>query len=369
MATSVEVAIPDGLTINQVSGVLVGDWDATAGTLRVNFLEPIQSQTSFAISGEARVARDGQIAIPLVRLPAAERETGGVAVEVVGAGEIGAREPRGLEPADPSDLGEALAGRDSPSMVAFRFRPQPGNAPRSLAVNVARYTPQAVLVANVEEARYDALVDEEGKTLIRARYAVRNNQRAFLAMTLPSGATLWSAAVAGRPLRPGLSPSGALLLPLLKGRAGAETSTFAVEVTYVNRGGAWPEKGRAALALPAVDLPIARTGVALHHSPRYRVALEPGSFRVETDNGPFSEALRNNAAPAPPAPPSPISEPSVDERIVQFSRDTAGRAIAGPLPVSIPFPEIGPSLFLTAELIAELQAPSLEFSFKRESRW
>ena len=59
----------------------------------------------------------------------------------------------------------------------------------------------------------------------------------------------------------------------------------------------------------------------------------------------------------------------LDERIVQFSRDAGGRTIAGPIPVSIPFPELGPSLFLTAELIAELQAPSLEFSFKRESRW
>ena len=57
-----------------------------------------------------------------IRLPAAERETGGVAVEVLGAGEISGREPRGLDPADPSELGEPLRGRESPSMVAFRYR-------------------------------------------------------------------------------------------------------------------------------------------------------------------------------------------------------------------------------------------------------
>ena len=103
-----------------------------------------------------------------------------------------------------------VAGRESPSMVAFRFRPQQGTEPRSLSVTVARYTPQAVLIANVEEARYDALVDEEGKALVRARYAVRNNQRAFLGVTLPAGATLWSAAVADRPLRPGVAAGGSL---------------------------------------------------------------------------------------------------------------------------------------------------------------
>ncbi|MCA1559483.1 MAG: hypothetical protein LC753_11235 [Acidobacteria bacterium] len=217
LASTVDVAIADGLVVNQVSGPLVADWDFRPGTLRVNFLEPVGVQTSFSISGEARVPRDGSVSVPLIRLPAAERETGGVAVEVLGAGEISGREPRGLDAADPSDLGEMLTGRESPSMMAFRFRPQEGRAARSLAVMVARYTPQAVLIANVEEARYDALMTEEGKALVRARYAVRNNQRAFLAVTLPAGATLWSASVAGRPLRPGVSTSGRCSSVLKKG--------------------------------------------------------------------------------------------------------------------------------------------------------
>jgi len=375
IATSVEAAIPDGLTVNQVSGALVADWDVRANLLRVNFLEPVTAQTSFAISGEARVARDGSIAIPLVRLPAAERETGGVAVEVLGAGEIAGREPRGLEAADPSDLGEALAGRDSPSMLAFRFRAQPGRDPRSLAVTVARYAAQSVLVANVEEARFDALLVEEGKTLVRARYAVRNNQRAFLALTLPEGATLWSAAVAGRTLRPGIAASGALLLPLQKGRAGGDTPPFAVELTYVQRAAEWEEKGRTTLVLPAIDLPIGRTGIAVHYSPRYRLTAEPGPFRVESDTGPFTAALRGQPAsviPVAKSTPAPVPPPEAGA-VVDFSqplpKSTAGRSMSGPLPVDIPFPEFGPSVFLVSELTAELQAPSLEFTYKRESRW
>ena len=71
-----------------------------------------------------------------------------------------------------------------------------------------------MLVANVEEARYEALAAEDGKLLVRARYAVRNNQRAFLAVTLPPQSVLWSALLAGRPVRPGLSADGGYLLPL-----------------------------------------------------------------------------------------------------------------------------------------------------------
>ena len=148
-----------------------------------------------------------------------------------------------------------------------------------------------MLVANVEEARYDALVGEDGKLLVRARYAVRNNQRAFLALTLPPQSVLWSALLAGRPVRPGLSAEGAYLLPLQKGRTGENAPTFAVELVYLQRATAWNDKGDARVELPAVDLPVSRTGLLVHHSPRFEVEPKPGAFRLEADPGPWSAAL------------------------------------------------------------------------------
>ena len=373
-ASSLDVAIADGLVINQVAGALVADWDFRPGTLRVNFLEPVGTQTSFNVSGETRLARDGTVPVPLVRLPGAERETGGVAVEVLGAGEIGAREARGLDAADPSDLGDPVSGRESPSMVAFRFRPQEGSAARTLALTVARYTPQAVLIANVEEARYDVLAGEEGKTLVRARYGVRNNQRGFLDVRLPQGATLWSASVAGRAVRPGVSPAGSLLLPLQKGRAGEEAPAFVAELTYIQQGAAWSDSGRAIVSLPSIDLPISRTGVVVHYSPRFSVKPEPGAFRVETDSGPFTAVLRGETSielrlggampPPPPAAPAPV-----DQLVAQYRKDNAGKSVTGPLPVQVPFPNFGLRVFLMSELTPESQAPSLQFTYRRESRW
>ena len=374
VAPSLEIALPEGMSVNQVAGPMVADWEARPRALTVTFLEAVALQTSFSITGETRTPRDGSIAVPLVRLAAAERETGGVAVEVLGAGEISTQQARGLEPADASELGEPVADRVSPSMQAFRFRSQPGASERGLTLAVARYTPQAVLVANVEEARYDALIDEEGKALVRARYAVRNNQRAFLGVTLPAGATLWSAALGDRPLRPGSAPDGSLLLPLEKARAGAEAPAFVVELTYVQRAGAWSDRGRAALQLPVVDLPIARSGIALRHSPRFRVTPEPGAFRVAPDLGPFTDALRighgeDTAAPAPAAAPPGKAAATTEDLVGRYQREAAGRVVTGPLPVRVPFPHFGAALFLTSELTAELQAASFEFAYKRESRW
>src|SRR5262249_58093645 len=101
--------------------------------------------------------------IPLMRLLNVEREKGGIAVEVLGAGEIEDQKQRGLEVADASELGDGIAARQSPSMVAYKFRPGDTWLTRTLSVDVARYAQQAVLMACVDEARYHVLMSNEGK--------------------------------------------------------------------------------------------------------------------------------------------------------------------------------------------------------------
>src|SRR6266478_4712009 len=283
--------IPEKVTINQVLGAMVADWEVKANELSVMFLEPVEQTARFVVTGETRSPREGQIEIPLLRLLNVERETGGAAVEVLGAGEIKDLKSEGLDSADATDLGEMVSNRQSPSLAAFRFRTGDGKLARSLSLNVARYTPQAVLLANVSEARYQVLISSEGKTLVQARYAVRNNQRNFLKITLPPGATIWSASLEGKTIRPGQSPDGGLLLPLDKGRSGEEAPEFAVEIVYLSRGTAWNDKGQLKLALPALDLPVSRTGLLLYHPPLFKLTTEPGSFRSAPYANPVAAAL------------------------------------------------------------------------------
>src|SRR5258708_6015387 len=323
--------IPEKVTINQVLGAMVADWEVKANELSVTFLEPVEQTARFVVTGETRSPREGQIEVPLLRLLNVERETGGVAVEVLGAGEIKDLKSEGLDSADATDLGEMVSNRQSPSLAAFRFRNGDGKLTRSLSLNVARYTPQAVLLANVSEARYQVLISGEGKTLVQARYAVRNNQRNFLKITLPPGATLWSASLAGKAVRPGQSPDGSLLLPLDKARAGEEAPEFAVEIIYLSRGTAWNDKGQFKLALPALDLPVSRTGLLVYHPPLFKVTPELGAFRTEPYENPISSALNPPvmgygvgagsaggvgagvvAGMAAPAPPPPLPSPQQD---------------------------------------------------------
>ncbi len=391
-AREVRIQLPEKVTINQVLGAMVADWEIKDGELAVTFLEPVEHSARFVINGETRLPRDGIIDIPLLRLRNTERDTGGVAVEILGAGEIKDQKAQGLEDADATDLGEMMANRQSQAVVAFRARSGEAGATRSLSVNVARYDQQAVLMANIEEARYQVLMSVDGKELVQARYAVRNNQRNFVKVTLPAGATVWSVSLAGKTVRPGQSPDGSLLLPLEKSRGGDDAPAFAVEILYLAKAAAWNEKGKEKVTLPALDLPISRTGLLLYYPPLFRVSAEPGTFHTQEYANPVSAVLEPLSggvvtgvmisSNGPPASAKPYDQLQAfgqpgdkDEKkdATQALLDTfkakslAGR-VTGILPINVAFPAFGPSIFLVSELTSENQFPTAEFSFQHDKK-
>jgi hypothetical protein len=320
-----------------------------------------------------RIPRSGKLNIPIVRLPNAERETGGVGVEVLGAGEIKQREPNGLEDAEASELGQLISSRQSPSMIAFRFQPGNGKSTRTLSLDVARYTPQAVLTANIEEAEYNTLIAADGKILVQSRFAVRNNQRNFLKLTLPATAVLWSASVAGRPIRPGRAPDGSLLLPLEKNRSGEEAPAFVVEVSYIDRAASWTDRGRTRVSLVAVDLPISKSHLLLHHPPLFRVTPAAGSFRVATYAPPESSALRLESSSTTTEQQRaegeiPADQTETKQLVAQVRDAKRGTRPTRNLSLRVVFPHFGPSIFLVSELTGENQTPAVEFDFQRDRK-
>ena len=396
-----------------MQGAHVADWDLQGQALTITLLDRIERQVAVIVSGVFRPPASGRIEVPLLHLADAERESGAVAVEVLGAGEVTKHESRGLDPSDPSELGDLMTGRLSPAIVAFRYRGDRPDAERTLALTLTRYAPQEVLLAAVDEARYRALVSEDGKALVEGRLAVRNNQRSFLALILPSGATLWSVAVDGRPVRPGTGPKGSVLVPLPKRRTGAESARVIVGLMYADTAAAWGSSGEWRLTLPAIDLPVQQMGLTVKHSPRYRLTPMPSDFHVQAAEPPLSAALRleterdatfaarelkdidaaasvdggiaGNRPVAPTAPPMAIAPgeqrlegasarrrggqdeagQSLGGLVERFQREARGVRSVGTLPVLVRFPESGPGVYLAAALTAEGAAPTAAFSFKR----
>ena len=371
LALNAIVQLPDQFNVNQVSGAMVADWDVTNRELKVTFIEPVTNTTRFMVTGELRLPRDGKVDVPLIRLPAAERETGGVAVEVLGAGEIKERRATGLEEAEAGELAHLISSRTSPSLIAFRLLPTAGQNARSLSLTVARYAPQAVLAANIDEAEYNALIAPDGKVLVQSRFAVRNNQRNFLKLNLPATAVLWSATVAGRPIRPGRGADGSLLLPLEKSRTGEEAPAFVVELSYLDRSPSWADKGRTRLTLISVDLPISKSRLLVHHPPLFRLSAVPGNFRVAPYENAESQALLANPVVyyASTSQGSGEEQTEVAKQLVSKLPNTKQSARpARNLPLRFTFPHFGPSIFLMSELTSENQIPAIEFDFARDRK-
>jgi hypothetical protein len=195
-------------------------------------------------------------------------------------------------------------------------------------------------------------------------------------VSLPIGATLWHASVAHRPGRPGRSPSGALLVPLEKGRASDDSSLFAVDLAYIISTAPWADRGTTETVLPALDIPISRTGVEVHYSPRFRVRPAGGPFRTEAYAEPLSAALRDERESS--SMPAPLLSPPADQvgdkdggdamsaLVQQFKQAGGGRVLPGVFPVEVPFPAFGDVLFLATELTPEAQTPLLQLEYHRE---
>ena len=242
LAREVLIALPAGLVVNQVAGAEVADWTVAGTTLSVTFLEPIAAQTSVVISGEVRAPRDGQITIPLVRVPSPDRETGGVAVD-----DRGRRRDRRTRAAR-TRTGRRVRPRRHRRRPRSRRRWSPSGSRRSpaarasLTVNVSRLHAQAVLVANVEEARYDALLGE-GRQALDPR-ALRRPQQ-------PAGslALRCRRSHAGAPRSPASRSvrvwrrMEACCSRCARGAHTSSAPTFVVELLYLQRGPGWTERG------------------------------------------------------------------------------------------------------------------------------
>ena len=266
------------LVVNQVNGATVADWEVGDGLLRVRLLDPVATEMSFVVAGRnaasARRRRERAARARAGRGARDRRRRGRRARRRRDRRHADARaRARRHRPSSATRRRPRIAvdGRVS-AAAARRHRSAIARRHRSCATRRKRSS-----IANVEEARYRALAAEDGRLLVEARYAVRNNQRSFLKVTLPPGATIWSASVAGRPMRPGVAEGEAVLLPLEKGRAGEDAPTFVVAITYLQPIEAWIDKGtRATRTAGARSSGFAHRRRAVSLA-AFRVALQPGA--------------------------------------------------------------------------------------------
>jgi autotransporter-associated beta strand protein len=253
------------------------DRDEATGEWRVELQNKVRGAYTLVVTWERPWdVKDGAFEMPGVEVVGVERETGTLAVLAQPSLKIEPKETSvELQRIDRRELpGWAEAGAQTPTL-AFRYL-RPGY---KLTLATQRFDDAEVLQAWVDRVNLTTVVSEDGQMMTEMNLAIRNNARQYLEVTLPASATnVWSAFVAGQPVRPSVR-GGKLLLPLE--RSGADGAPVTVELTYIS-GDKFPRaRGAVALESPALDVPFGNGRWDLYLPPDYNYNNFEGTMRRE----------------------------------------------------------------------------------------
>jgi len=263
-----EVQLPEGFEVTGVTGRTLDSTETQPGVLVLKVSAPGQRNHQFLISMERSISA-AKADAPFLSFKRAQRETGEVIVEGAGTMEITATEGGGLKRMDVKEANPYLRSlAHFPPQAAFRYHRQPSETP-TLALEWVRFPDGSVLAAVAESAEVTTLVTSEGKSLTEVKLMVKNQAQPFLKVSLPAGATILSADVAGERVKPVQGPDGNRV-PLL--RPGFRpTDSYTVSFVFMHSGAPFAKKGGAELTLPNMDIPVNLLNWEVFLPERYKV--------------------------------------------------------------------------------------------------
>ena len=267
--TEFEVRIPAGYEVAGVTGSSLDRSEQQGPRLVLVVSAPSRRRHQFLINLE-RPSGNGSFKLEtgFPTVPAAQRETGEIAVEGLGTLEISAVDPPGLRRMDVREVDQALSSVARQSLLsAYRYQRSATGVP-ALALDVTRFPDAAVLAAIAERAVATTLVTSEGRALTEVSLWLRNRAQPFMKVSLPPGASMLSVEVAGAPEKPAEGADG-MRVPLL--RPGFRPDgPYSVSFVYLHAGPAFAKKGEMQMTLPRMDVPVSVVEWELFLPEQYR---------------------------------------------------------------------------------------------------
>lgn len=252
-ASEFRMPLPSGFELTEVTGSTLDSTDTESGVLILRVREPARRTHQFLISIE-RGNKETKVDTPFLALAGAQRETGELLVEGVGAMDLTPTESGGLlrmDVREASAIAKSLAR--FPLQAAFRYNRHQGDTPK-LQLEWRQFPDAAVVSAVAERATITTLTNVEGKSLTEVMLRVRNHAQPFVKVELPPGAQLLSADVEGQRVKPVADADGSRV-PLL--RAGFNPSgAYTVSFVYLSSGARFAKSGPYEMGLPKLDIPI-----------------------------------------------------------------------------------------------------------------
>ena len=251
-AEEFKLPLPAGFELTTASGSTLESSDVSGGVLTLRVHDPARRNHQFLIAIE-RTNRETKVEAPMLAF-GAQRETGELLVEGVGAMELTATESGGLRRMDVREAGAITRSLSHfPLQAAFRYNRRAVDAPK-LQLEWRQFQDADVLSAIAERATVTTLTNVEGRSLTEVSLRVRNHAQPYMKVELPAGAQLLSAEVEGERVKPVLHTDGSRV-PLL--RTGLDSSkAYTVSFVYLSSGSRFAKNGTYDMSLPRLDLPV-----------------------------------------------------------------------------------------------------------------
>ncbi len=272
--------VPAAFRNVEITGDQIRLRDQTNGVWRVELQTKVAREYRLAVTWELPIgSQTNVVELTGVQALGVEREAGCVAVIARPPLQVADKSAPGfLSRIDPGEL-PPWTGRPDPAVVLACRYLRPGY---KLAIEARRFEQAEVLQALIDSVRLNTVVADDGQMMTALTLTARNNGRQHLEVQLPPQATLWSAFVAGEPVRPSEN-QGRLLLPLAQNLGG--DSPITVELTYVERGQFPAHRGIVSLRSPAFDVPLKNAHWDLFLPPDYEYSQFAGSMTRAPEAG------------------------------------------------------------------------------------
>ncbi|MGA1794950.1 MAG: hypothetical protein ACMUIL_03725 [bacterium] len=257
------LAISEGMTILSVAGPGVGDWHETQeGDQRIlwipldfeqkgTFTVTILSEGSFG-DDMGMVEYSGLEVLDTVN---GVGDKGYIGIELKTSAELVIEESSGLEKVMVKKLARHLFQKSTnPIILGFRYLKHPYH----LALNIKKHEKVALPQATIDSASAVSFFTEDGLVISKIEYAVKNQLKQSLQLTMPGGVHIWSALVGDESVEVGRD-GDTIHVPLISSRKhDNDLESFRVEIIYYTESDAFSFQGKRTVALPQADLTVSQ---------------------------------------------------------------------------------------------------------------
>lgn len=301
---SLALRLPTGVEIINLTSPDIERWssqkddqkDSTGQLIKI--AGPAHSPLKLDLSYRLKLATAlGTVSVPMPTVEGVETLEGFAGVEVLG--NLEATTPDTTTTAlaiPPKNLPKEMWQRaSSPLLYGWAFH-QAGFSPQ---LTIRGFQEIQTVIANADWVESVTLRTLEGRSMTRVSYAIRNNDRQFLTVSLPKDSHIWQAFLDDKPVKPAQKDSGEILIPMKKSAAqGDDLQSFRLELGFVTDVSKLSLKGDLLNQLPAIDIPISYL--------RWSIYL-PEYYEYSHFEGPLKRV--NELAPAPKTAKSLIEIP------------------------------------------------------------